>query len=425
MLDLKFVRENADVVRKDLEKRKDTEKLTWVDDVLENDSRYREKLQLSQNLRAERNVVSKAINTKKKAGENADAEMQRAKDIPQELNKLETEIEGILEGIQHKLMRLPNILHESVPYGESDEKNIPIEHIGEKPEFGFKPLDHEELMRKNNLVDLERAAKVSGSRFYFLKGDLALLHAALEKYAVDFMTERGFELTIPPEMMNRKAYEGVTDIDDFESVMYNTQPDNFYMIATSEHPLTAMYMNEILEETELPIKMVGLSSCFRREVGSHDKSDKGIWRVHQFRKIEQIVLCKPQDSWQIYEELLKNAKDFFTSLDIHYRVVDICTGDMGIVASKKNDIEAWIPSADKYKEVVSCSNCTAYQATRLKMRYRTSEGTVPIHTLNSTCVAISRALVAIVEQFQTSEGGIKVPAVLRPYMNGKTLIGHI
>jgi len=425
MLDLKFVREHADVVRKDLEKRKDTEKIKWVDDVLENDSRYREKLQQSQDLRAERNVVSKAINEKKKAGENADAEMQRAKEIPQELNKIETEIEGILEGIQSKLMRLPNILHESVPYGESDEKNIPIEHVGEKPEFGFKPRDHEELMKKNSLVDLERAAKVSGSRFYFLKGDLALLQVALEKYAVDFMTEKGFELTIPPEMMNKKAYEGVTDLDDFENVMYNVQPDNFYMIATSEHPLTAMYMGEILEETQLPIKMVGLSSCYRREVGSHDKSDKGIWRVHQFRKIEQIVLCKPEQSWEIYDELLKNAKDFFLSLNLHYRVVDICTGDMGIVAAKKNDLEVWIPSADKYKEVVSCSNCTAYQATRLKMRYRKADGNQPIHTLNSTCVAISRALVAIMEQFQTSEGGIMIPEVLRPYMGGKKMIGHI
>ncbi len=425
MLDLKFVRDNADVVRKDLEKRKDTEKLAWVDDILENDQRYREKLQESQDLRAERNVVSKAINDKKKAGENADADMARAKEIPQELNKIETEIEGILEGIQKKLMRLPNIMHESVPYGESNEDNVPVEHFGKKPEFGFKPKDHEELMRKNNLVDLERAAKITGSRFYFLKGDLALLQVALEKYAIDFMTERGYELTIPPEMMNRKAYEGVTDLDDFENVMYNVQPDEFYMIATSEHPLTAMFMNEIIDETELPIKMAGFSHNFRREVGSHDKSDKGIWRVHQFNKVEQVIICKPEDSWELHEELIRNAEDFFTSLGVHFRKVNICTGDLGIVAAKKYDLEAWIPSAEKYKEIVSCSNCTAYQATRLKMRYRTPEGNIPVHTLNSTCVAISRALVVIMEQFQTSEGGITIPEVLRPYMNGKRIIGHI
>lgn len=424
MIDLKFLRENPQVIKSDLEKRKDEQKLPWVDDILEQDKMYRELLQESQDLRARRNTVSELINQKKKAKENADAEIQEAKDIPSKLEKIEEKIEAILDGIKMKLMRLPNVLHESVPYGASDEENKQIELVNPKPEFSFTPKDHETLARKHDLIDLERAAKITGSRWAFIKGDLALLDRALQQYAIDFMTQRGFELIIPPFAMNKKAYEGVTDLEDFENVMYNLQPDDFYLIATSEHPLTAMHMNESFEETELPKRFVGISQCFRREAGSHSKSDKGIWRMHQFTKVEQIVIAKPEESWQIYEELLNNAKEFFTSLGIHYRVVDICTGDMGIVASKKNDLEAWIPSAGMYKEIVSCSNCTAYQATRLNMKVKRHDGKEFLHTLNSTCVATSRALVAIIEQFQTQDGNIRIPKPLQRYMN-KSLIGHV
>lgn len=424
MIDLKFLRENPDVIKNDLEKRKDEQKLPWVDDILEQDKMYRELLQESQELRSRRNKVSELINQKKKNKENADAEIQEAKDLPVKLEKIEEKIEAILDGIKMKLMRLPNILHESVPYGATEEENKEIEKINPKPEFSFKPKDHETLAKKHDLIDLERAAKITGARWAFIKGDLALLDRALQQYAIDFMTQRGFELLIPPFAMNKKAYEGVTDLDDFENVMYNLQPDDFYLIATSEHPLTAMHMNESFEETELPKRMVGISQNFRREAGSHHKSDKGIWRMHQFTKIEQVVLCKPEESWQIYDELLTNAKDFFESLGLHFRVIDICTGDMGIVAAKKNDLEAWIPSADKYKEIVSCSNVTAYQATRLNMKVKRHDGKEFLHTLNSTCVATSRALVAIIEQFQTQDGNIRIPKPLQKYMN-KSLIGHV
>jgi seryl-tRNA synthetase len=223
-------------------------------------------------------------------------------------------------------------------------------------------------------------------------------------------------------MMNREAYEGVTDLADFETVMYGIEPDKFYLIATSEHPLTAMRMDEIIEPSELPIKLVGVSQCFRREVGAHGISDRGIWRVHQFTKIEQIIICNPEDSWSHHEDLLSNATELWDSLDLHYRVVNICTGDMGTVASKKYDLEAWLPGVEDYKEVVSCSNCTDYQANRLRMRYRTSEGNSAVHTLNSTAVATSRALVAILEQYQTEDGRIMIPKVLQPFMDNQEFL---
>jgi seryl-tRNA synthetase len=248
------------------------------------------------------------------------------------------------------------------------------------------------------------------------------MELALQQYAVDFLTGRGYTFVQPPVMMNRTAYEGVTDLGDFETVMYNVQPEGFYTIATSEHPLTAMFMDEVMEPSMLPLKMVGISPCFRREVGAHGQSDKGIWRVHQFTKIEQIIISKPEDSWNLHEELLTNCVELWDSLNLHYEVVNICTGDMGTVASKKYDLEAWLPGVGAYKEVVSCSNCTDYQANRLKMRYRTSEGNESVHTLNSTAVATSRALVAIIEQNQTEDGKVEIPKVLQPYMQNQKIL---
>ena len=223
-------------------------------------------------------------------------------------------------------------------------------------------------------------------------------------------------------MMNRRAYEGVTDLADFETVMYDVQPDGYYLIATSEHPLTALYMDEVIEPSLLPLKMVGSSPCFRREVGAHGQADKGIWRVHQFTKVEQIVISHPDDSWEYHEELLANAVDMWNALGLHFEVVNICTGDMGTIAARKYDLEAWLPGVGEYKEVVSCSNCTDYQANRLRMRYRTPDGNAAVHTLNSTLVATSRALVAIVEQCQLADGRVSVPEGLQPYIGGQTVL---
>ena len=340
-------------------------------------------------------------------------------DLGNKISDLGAYADECLEKRDSLRMKVPNILHPDVPVGEDDQKNTLHSLHGDKAELGFEPRNHNDLIEMNGWVDQARGAKVAGSRFYFMQGDLARMEMALQQYSSDFLINKGYTLVQPPLMMNRAAYEGVTDLSDFETVMYGIEPDKYYLIATSEHPLTAMRMDEIIEPSELPIKMVGVSQCFRREVGAHGLSDRGIWRVHQFTKVEQIVICHPDDSWSHHEELLDNAVGLWDSLGLHYRVVNICTGDMGTVAAKKYDLEAWLPGADAYKEVVSCSNCTDYQANRLRMRYRTTDGNEAVHTLNSTAVATSRALVAILEQNQLEDGRVSIPDVLRPYMGGQ------
>ena len=420
MLDIHVFRDAPDRIRADLAKRKMDDSI--VSDILRMDEDWRGiKFEVDQ-LRKKRNSSARMIAAAKKSGD-VDA-MERTLEEVQSLGSAIEEMESKASSIMKKRdslrMQVPNLLHEDVPIGENDEKNVEINRHGEPPEFGFDPRTHNEIIEKNGWVDLTRGAKVSGSRQYFLIGDLARLEMALQQYSTDFLTDRGYTLIQPPLMMNRKSYEGVTDLSDFENVMYGIDPDGYYLIATSEHPLTAMRMDEIIEPTELPIKLVGVSPCFRREVGAHGLSDRGIWRVHQFTKVEQVVICKPEDSWNYHKELLENAKSLWDNLGLHYRVVDICTGDMGTVASRKYDLEAWLPGAGEFKEVVSCSNCTDYQANRLKMRYRKSDGNESVHTLNSTAVATSRALVAIIEQYQTEDGVVRVPEVLIPLMRGVT-----
>ena len=422
MLEMRMIRENSDILRADHDKRKIPH--DNLDEVIRLDDAWKQASYDSNQLRKSRNEAARGIANAKKSG---DAEavkriMAEVSSIGAKIEELTTESDNYLKQRDSIRMRVPNILHESVPIGEDDEKNTLHSLHGEKKELNFEPKTHNDIIEMNGWVDLARAAKITGSRFYFLLGDLARLEMALQSYPTNFLVKRDYTLVQPPLMMNKEAYEGVTDLSDFETVMYGIEPDKFYLIATSEHPLTAMRMDEIIEPSELPIKLVGISQCFRREVGAHGLSDRGIWRVHQFTKIEQVIICNPEDSWLHHEDLLSNAIELWDSLDLHYKVVNICTGDMGTVASKKYDLEAWLPGVGDYKEVVSCSNCTDYQANRLRMRYRTSEGNSAVHTLNSTAVATSRALVAILEQYQIEDGKIMIPKVLQPYMDGQEFL---
>ena len=422
MLDIMMFRENADIIRADHDKREIVH--DNIDSVLRLDEEWRQARYDADLLRKARNEAARGIAAAKKSGNTsaADKIMAEVKNIGAQIDELTKKAEDCLAERDAIRMRVPNILHESVPVGEDDQKNTLHSLHGEKVELGFEPKVHNDLVEENGWVDLSRAAKITGSRFYFLQGDLARMEMALQQYAANFLIARDYTLVQPPLMMNRKAYEGVTDLADFETVMYGVEPDKFYLVATSEHPLTAMRMDEIIEPAELPIKQVGISPCFRREVGAHGLSDRGIWRVHQFTKIEQIIICKPEDSWKHHEELFQNSVDLWDSLGLHYRVVNICTGDMGSVAAKKYDLEAWLPGVGEYKEVVSCSNCTDYQANRLRMRYRTADGNEAVHTLNSTAVATSRALVAIIEQNQLEDGRVKIPDILQPYMGGQEIL---
>ncbi|MBS3104863.1 serine--tRNA ligase [Candidatus Woesearchaeota archaeon] len=424
MLDIKFIRENPQIVRKDLEKRNEKEKLEWLDDLLKSDVEYRKLLQENQKLRQRRNEITDEINKLKKQGEDIKGKVQEAKKLPAKIKQSDEKIEELKNKIEYYLMRLPNILHESVPVGKDANDNAVVKQWGEKPKFNFELKPHGELLQELGLANFEKAAEVSGHGFYYLMGDIARLELSLVNFAVDFLGKKDYLLIQPPLMMRRKPYEGVTDLKDFETMMYKVEDEDLLLIATSEHPIAAMLMNETFDEKQLPMKFIGLSPCFRKELGSHSIDTRGLFRVHHFNKIEQFIFCKPEDSWKFHEELLKNGEDIFQQLKLPYRVVNICTGDIGTVAAKKYDIEAWFPRENLYREVISCSNCTSYQATRLNIKYRKGEEKEFMHTLNSTAIATSRAIRAIVENYQQKDGTIKIPQVLQKYM-GKKVIGEI
>jgi seryl-tRNA synthetase len=425
MLDIRFVRASPEIVKADLLKRNDPEKTGWVDDLLKKDARSRELKVETDALRQRRNTIAREINAAKKAGMDAAPLMAEAAALPQKIKDCDSEQEEIRTTITSYLMRLPNILHESVPVGKDDSENVEIKRIGNPRTFDFEIKNHGQLASEQGWADFERATKTSGAGFYFLKGNLVLLDMALQRYAIDLLVQKGFTPVIPPYMINRTSYEGVTDLGDFEKVMYKIDGNDAYLIATSEHPIGAMYQDEIFEEKDLPLRLAGISPCFRREIGAHGLDTKGLFRVHQFTKVEQFVYCMPDDSWKIHEELLANAEEIFQGLGLPYRVVNICTGDIGTVAAKKYDIEAWMPRENAYKEVVSCSNCTTYQAVRLNIKVRDKsdfESKQHLHTLNSTAIATSRVIRAILENYQDADGTVNVPEVLVPYMNGqKTL----
>jgi len=425
MLDIRFVRASPEIVKADLRKRNDPARIEWVDDLLKKDARSRELKVETDTLRQRRNTIARDINAAKKGGQDPKDLMAEAAVLPQKIRACDTEQEEIRETIHNYLMRLPNILHDSVPVGRDDSENVEIKRIGIPRTFTFEVKNHGQIATDNNWADFERATKIAGAGFYFLKGSLVLLDLALQRYALDTLETNGFTPVIPPYMINRSSYEGVTDLEDFEKVMYKIDGDDAYLIATSEHPIGAMYRDEIFEEKELPLRLAGISPCFRREIGAHGLDTKGLFRVHQFTKVEQFVFCRPEDSWTIHEELLANAEELFSGLDLPYRVVNICTGDIGTVAAKKYDIEVWMPRENAYKEVVSCSNCTSYQAVRLNIKVRDKsdfESKQHIHTLNSTAVATSRVIRAILENNQHNDGSVDIPEVLRPYMNGRKFL---
>jgi seryl-tRNA synthetase len=425
MLDIKLIREKPGLVRADLEKRGDIAKLESLDELVSLDRQWRQDLEKVNALKHERNKLSKEISEIKKRGEDASQLITRSSSIPKEINTLDAQIEEFKARANAILMRLPNLLHESVPVGKDETANIEIRKWGKPKHFDFELKSHGELAEAMGLADFDRAVKISGTGFNYLKGDLALLDLALINYAVNFMVSKSYTLIEPPFMMRRSPYEGVTDLADFENVMYKVEGDDLYLIATSEHPMAAMFMDEIIDEDKLPMKFVGFSPCFRREIGAHGVDTKGLFRMHQFNKVEQFIFCRPEDSWKHHEELQKNTEEMYQGLELPYRVVNVCTGDIGPIAAKKYDIEVWFPRQKKYGEVTSCSNCTDYQARRLNIRCgkQGSEKKQVPHTLNNTAIATSRTMVAILENYQNADGTITIPKVLRPFMGGKKLFG--
>ncbi|MEC8671900.1 MAG: serine--tRNA ligase [Candidatus Thermoplasmatota archaeon] len=416
---MKVFRESPQLIFEDLEKRNMPKEIAKA--VIDLDNKWRKLIDKGNNLRAKRNSISKEISDAKKKGDDFSNILSKMSDLKKELLENEKETEETLKLRDSRRMVVPNILESEVPVGKDEEDNVEKKLYGKKIEKD-NWFSHQDILEKINGADLKRASKISGRRFYFLTGDLARLELALINFAIETLCENGYSLTTPPFLMNREAYEGVVDLTDFEEVMYKIEDHDLYLIATSEHPITARFKNEIIELKDGPLKFAGISTNFRREVGAHGISDRGIWRVHQFSKVEQVIICKPEDSKEMHNEILENATLIFKKLEIPFRVIDICTGDIGTVAARKFDIEAWMPSSKKWKEVVSASNCKSYQSVRLNMRYRTQEGTDFPHTLNSTAVATTRALAAIIENNQTDNGDVIIPEVLRKWMGNQEII---
>ncbi len=424
MLELKVIRENPELVKKDLERRGDHEKTPWVDELLRADENWRKLLTEANNLRERRNKLTLEIGNLRKEGKDATAIMREAEAIPDRIKQVEGDAEAQRERVDYYILRLPNLMHESVPFGKDESENVEVRRWGTPARFDFEPRDHIDLALGLDLLDLERAAKVAGARFYYLKNDLVRLNYALITYALDHSVKEGFTLFQTPYMLRRAAIGGAVALSDFEDVIYKIEGEDLYLIPTAEHALLALHMDEILDGKQLPLRYGGISPCFRKEAGAHGRDTKGIFRVHQFEKVEQFVFCRPEESWKQHEVLIESAEKLFQALKIPYRVANVCTGDLGTVAAKKYDLEAWFPGQGAYREVVSCSNCTAYQAVRSNIRYRDKpdEPTKFVHTLNSTLVATERALAAIMENYQQRDGTITIPEALRPYMNGLDLI---
>lgn len=421
MIDINYLRQNSEVVKENLKRRNNPEYSKLVEDTLETDKLWKAEKQTNDVLRKRRNEISAEINSAKKAGKDISKLVQEVKELPKKIEESDTKVEELQKRIRNNLLHIPNLLQSDVPKGKDSSENKTIKEFGKKIVFKFTPVSHIDLLQKWNLADLDRAAKISGARWYFLKGDLAKLEFALSHYAIDFMTKRGYLLTFPPNMMNKRAYEGVTSLATFEDTLYKIEGEDLYCIATSEHPLTAQFIDEVIDDKQLPIKLAGYSPCYRKEAGAHGKDTKGIFRVHQFNKIEQIVICKPEDSAHLHEEITKNIEDFFESLELHCRTIVLCSGDTGFVSAKTNDVEVWMPVQNEYREVGSSSNCTSYQAVRLNIRHQKGDEKESVHTLNSTCVATTRALVAILENFQDEKGIIHIPKVLQKYCGFKTI----
>ncbi|MDI6721082.1 MAG: serine--tRNA ligase [Candidatus Aenigmarchaeota archaeon] len=426
MLDIKLIREHPEIIMKDLEKRNDRERMKLLDKVISLDKKRRILIKNSEDLKKERNGITKEISRLKSEGKNVSSLLKKAEELPEKIKNLDEELSLIEKQCTAILKVMPNILHESVPVGKDDSENVEIRQWGKKPQFGFEPRSHIDLGIMLGVMDTERAAKISGARFYFLKNELVILNQSVLRFAVDHLIKKGFIPVQPPYMLRREAYEGVTDLTDFEMVMYKIENEDLHLIATSEHPIAAMHMNEKIDEEELPLKYAGISPCFRKEAGAHGKDTKGIFRVHQFDKVEQFIFCHPNDSWRIHDELLLNTEEIFRMLEIPYRVVSICTGDIGTVAAKKYDIEAWLPAQQKYREMASCSNCTDYQARRLNIKYgkKDAPATGLVHTLNNTGLASPRAIVAIMENFQQEDGSIKIPKALQHYTGFEKIPGN-
>jgi seryl-tRNA synthetase len=419
MLDAKLLKENPHTIENMLKKRGVNFPLNELIDL---DKKRRELIVELQDFKHKKNILATSIAQKKKekdATNLVNSEINKMKEISNRITELEEEQDSVQGKFRYLMMSIPNLLHESVPLGSGEAENVIIkEQRNKRTKSTMAPRDHIDIATSLDLIDLERAAKISGARFYFLKNDLVKMNQALLQFGLDYLSNSGYTLVQPPYMIRKEAMEGAVILGDFEQVIYKVEGEDLYMIGTSEHAMVSMHMDEILESTRLPLRYACVSPCFRKEAGAHGRDMKGIFRVHQFEKVEQVIFSRPEDSWKEHEKMLELTEQFYERLGLPTRTILLCSADLGKISAKTYDIEAWFPGQSSYREIVSCSNCLDYQARRLRIRYRdnVNEETKLVHTLNSTLIATERTMVSIIENYQTDEETVEVPEILRKYM---------
>ena len=422
MLDIKFVRENPELVKENIKKKFQDSKLLLVDEVIALDAEYRAAITEGDGLRAQRNKLSKSIGALMAQGKKDEAEAVKKQVTEQadRLKELEMREAELQEEVRQRMLVIPNMLDPRVPIGRDDSENVEVQRFGEPVVPDFEIPYHTEIMERFGGIDLDSARRVAGNGFYYLLGDIARLHEAVLAYARDFMIEKGFTYVIPPFMMHGSVVQGVMSFPEMDAMMYKIEGEDLYLIGTSEHTMIGRFVDQLIPEAQLPLTLTSYSPCFRKEKGAHGLEERGIYRIHQFEKQEMIVLCKPEDSMAWYEKLWRNSVELFRSLDIPVRQLECCSGDLADLKVKSCDIEAWSPRQQKYFEVCSCSNLGDAQSRRLKIRIKGEDGKNYLpHTLNNTCVAPPRMLIAFLENNLRADGSVRIPEVLRPYMGGK------
>ena len=424
MLYIRLVRENPELVKENIKKKFQEEKLHLVDEVLELDEKGRAVKTEGDNLRAERNKVSKEIGALMGQGKKDEAEAAKAHvgEINDRLTHIEEETRKFEEEIKSRMQKIPQIIDDSVPLGKDDSENVENDRYGEPVVPDYEVPYHVDIMESFDGIELDAARETSGSGFYYLKGDIARLQSGILSYARDFMIDRGYTYYIPPFMIRSEVVTGVMSFEEMENMMYKIEGEDLYLIGTSEHSMIGKFINTINDEEKMPLKMTSYSPCFRKEVGAHGIEERGVYRIHQFEKQEMVIICKPEDSMTFYDELWNNTVDFFRSLEIPVRTLECCSGDLADLKVKSVDVEAWSPRQQKYFEVGSCSNLGDAQARRLGIKLRGEDGTYFAHTLNNTVVAPPRMLIAFLENLLQADGSVKIPEPLRMYMGGKEKI---
>jgi seryl-tRNA synthetase len=421
MIDINLIRETPELVKKNLKKKFQEDKNALVDEAIAADKKWRELKQKVDNLRAERNKLSLEVNKLKKSGKDASKVLKEVKGIPDKIAKAEEQAKKHTQRLTEIMLTIPNIIHKSVPKGKDASENVEIEKIGKPKKFDFVPKNHIEIGEALGMLDFDTSAETSGKGFYYLKKEIALLNMALINFSRDFMVKKGYDYIEPPLMIRENVLSGVYSHAEIEAMSYKVDGEDLYLIATSEHPMIGMFINKLISKNKLPVKLTGYSMCFRKEIGSHGIEEKGLFRTHQFNKQEMVVICEPEDSYKYYEEMSKLSAQIFKKLGIPTRRLECCSGDLGDLKAKSEDLEAWSPVRKEYYEICSLTNMEAAQARRLNIKITDGKEKYFAHTLNNTVIATSRALVAILENFQNKDGSVDIPKVLHPYTGFKKI----